>query len=52
LPASFVSITLLGEPIGSTILAFLVLREIPSAFELTGGALILLGIVLSSRQQR
>jgi len=50
LPASFVSITLLGEPIGSIILAFLILKESPSGLELAGGACILLGIFLASAQ--
>jgi|WetSurSiteA1Bulk_404760.scaffolds.fasta_scaffold26564_2 drug/metabolite transporter (DMT)-like permease len=50
LPASLVSITLLGEPIGSTILAFIILDEVPSTFELMGAALILIGIYLASRQ--
>jgi drug/metabolite transporter (DMT)-like permease len=49
LPASLVSITLLGEPIGSTILAFIILKEIPSIPELIGAALILVGIYLASR---
>lgn len=49
LPASLVSITLLGEPIGSTILAFIILKEVPSAPELIGAAFILLGIYLASR---
>jgi drug/metabolite transporter (DMT)-like permease len=50
LPASLVSITLLGEPIGSIILAFLILDETPSVPELIGAALILGGIFLASRQ--
>jgi drug/metabolite transporter (DMT)-like permease len=50
LPASLVSITLLGEPIGSTILAFIILDEVPSTSELMGAALILIGIYLASRQ--
>lgn len=48
LPASFVSITLLGEPIGSAILALFLLNEIPSVVKLIGAGLILLGIYLSS----
>jgi drug/metabolite transporter (DMT)-like permease len=48
LPASFVAVTLLGEPIGSTILALLILQEIPSALELAGGVLILAGIYVAS----
>lgn len=48
-PASLVSIALLGEPIGSTILAMLFLRENPALFEVFGGLLILVGIYFSSR---
>ncbi|MEW6258507.1 MAG: DMT family transporter [Thermodesulfobacteriota bacterium] len=48
LPASFVSITLLGEPIGSTILAIFLLREIPSGMELIGEAAILVGIAVAA----
>jgi drug/metabolite transporter (DMT)-like permease len=49
LPASIVSIALLGEPVGSTILALIFLKEIPSAVEIAGGILILTGIYLSTR---
>ena len=49
LPASMVAITLLGEPIGSTILAFIILDETPSSAELVGAVLILAGIYLASR---
>ncbi|UCD46120.1 MAG: DMT family transporter [Candidatus Bathyarchaeota archaeon] len=42
--ASVVSISLLGEPVGATILAFLFLREAPSAMTILGGAITLLGI--------
>lgn len=49
LPAAFVSLALLGEPVGTTILAMVFLREAPGAAELAGGALILLGIFLASR---
>jgi len=48
-PASLVSIALLGEPIGSTILAMIFLRENPVVFEVIGGIFILTGIYLSSR---
>lgn len=50
LPASLVSITLLGEPIGSIILAYFLLRESPSPLELVGGVLILAGIYLASQK--
>ncbi len=49
-PASFVSVTLLGEPIGSTILAVLLFGEIPGAIKIVGAAFLLAGIWLVSRQ--
>jgi drug/metabolite transporter (DMT)-like permease len=49
LPAATVSVALLGEPIGTTLLAFFILKEAPSIVELLGGALILAGIFLASR---
>jgi drug/metabolite transporter (DMT)-like permease len=49
LSAAFVSITLLGEPIGSTILAMILLDEVPSILKIIGGVLILAGIYLSAR---
>lgn len=52
LPASFVAITLLGEPIGSTLLAFVLLDEAPTALNLIGAILILAGIVLASQGTR
>ncbi|MEI6291973.1 MAG: DMT family transporter [Chloroflexota bacterium] len=48
LPASLVSITLLGEPIGSTILAFLLLHEIPGPIKLLGALFLLAGIITAS----
>lgn len=50
LPVSFVSITTLGEPIGSVILAYFILFEKPSPAILIGGILILTGIYLASKQ--
>jgi drug/metabolite transporter (DMT)-like permease len=52
LPATFVSVALLGEPIGSTLLAMVFLSEAPTALQLFGAVLILSGIVISSRQNR
>ncbi len=51
LSAAYVSITLLGEPIGSTILAYFILNEKPGLVKLVGGALILIGIYMSSRSE-
>ena len=52
LPATFVSVTILGEPAGSIVLAALLLREVPGFVELGGSLLILAGILLASRQPR
>jgi drug/metabolite transporter (DMT)-like permease len=52
LSAAYVSISLLGEPVGTVILAFIILREKPTAFELVGGGLILCGIYLASRVEK
>jgi len=49
LPAAFVGITLLGEPVGSTILAVFVLNEQPSAAKAVAMSLTLAGIYLASR---
>lgn len=51
LPAAFVSISLLGEPVGSTLLALLLLGETPSGMKLAGAALILAGIVIATRRR-
>jgi drug/metabolite transporter (DMT)-like permease len=50
LPVGLVAIVLLGEPVGSTILAAIFLKEIPTIMELTGGIIILSGIFLASRK--
>ena len=51
LSAAYVAITLLGEPIGSTILAYLLLQEKPTLLKVIGGALILIGIYIASRSE-
>jgi drug/metabolite transporter (DMT)-like permease len=50
--AAFVSIALLGEPIGSSILALILLSERPTLLEVGGGTLILAGIYLASQSDR
>jgi drug/metabolite transporter (DMT)-like permease len=52
LSATFVTIAVLGEPIGSTLLAWWLLDERPSYGALAGGVLILAGIVIASRAER
>ncbi len=51
LSASFVSIALLGEPIGASVIAFFILNETPSILEVVGGGLILIGIYLASERK-
>jgi drug/metabolite transporter (DMT)-like permease len=48
LSATTVSVVTLGEPIGSSLLAFLFLKEPPTGLEIVGGGVILLGIYLST----
>jgi drug/metabolite transporter (DMT)-like permease len=49
LPASLVAITLMGEPIGSTILAIIFLQETPTVTKIFGAILILIGIYVAAR---
>lgn len=48
LPAAVVSLALLGEGVGSTVLALLLLGEVPTSIRMTGGGLILAGIALGA----
>lgn len=52
LSATFVSLATLGEPIGSTLLAWWVLGERPTVWAVAGGVLILSGIFCASRAER
>ena len=47
LPASMVAVTILGEPVGSTILAYFILGEGLTTWKLLGGILILAGILIA-----
>jgi drug/metabolite transporter (DMT)-like permease len=46
LPATIVSVAILGEPVGATFLGWVFLGEAPAAKEVAGGIVILLGILL------
>lgn len=46
--ATFVALAVLAEPIGSTLLAWLILREPPTVSTFIGGLLILIGIMAAS----
>jgi drug/metabolite transporter (DMT)-like permease len=50
LPTGYVAVNLLGEPVGSIILAYIFLYEVPPAVKLIGAILILAGIALASFQ--
>lgn len=52
MPAALVSITTLGEPIGSAVLAYFILSEAPTLLTILGGVLILAGIYLASRRKQ
>jgi len=50
IPVTFVSVAILGEPVGATILGYFILSEAPTANEIFGGLLILVGIFTVLRQ--
>jgi drug/metabolite transporter (DMT)-like permease len=50
--ASTVAVCLLGEPIGSTLLAWIFFGETLTAWKVAGGALILTGIVLAAASEK
>jgi drug/metabolite transporter (DMT)-like permease len=49
LSAAYVSVTLLGEPIAATLLAYFLLGETPTEMKIFGAILILIGIYIASR---
>lgn len=53
-PAPTVSLVMLGEPVGATLIAMAVpaIREVPSARTLVGGAVILAGIIIATLSPR
>ncbi|HET7324735.1 MAG TPA: DMT family transporter [Halococcus sp.] len=50
--SSVVSVSLLGEPIASALLALVLLGEVPSTITIVGGAVVLLGISITARVRR
>ena len=48
LSAAYVSLTLLGEPIGTIILAMIILKESPTPIEGVGAVVIMVGIVIGT----
>jgi drug/metabolite transporter (DMT)-like permease len=52
LPASMVAITILGEPIGSTLLAYFILGEELTFLKILGGVLIFTGILVTLKKKK
>lgn len=52
LTATYVAVTVMGEPVGSTLLAWLLLDEPPTVLKVVGGALILVGIWVATREEQ
>ena len=52
LPAAYVSLALLGEPVGSSILAMIFLNEMPTWLEVLGSAIIIAGIYWASKPRK
>jgi drug/metabolite transporter (DMT)-like permease len=52
LSATFVAAITLAEPVGSSILAYIILRERIAALTLGGGVLILVGLYIASRSEQ
>jgi drug/metabolite transporter (DMT)-like permease len=48
--ATYVAIATMGEPVGSTILAIMIFREIPTPLKVVGAVIILIGIFIVSRE--
>lgn len=51
LPAAFVAVALLGEPVGSSLLTVIFLQETPTILEVLGGSLTLFGIYIVTRSE-
>jgi drug/metabolite transporter (DMT)-like permease len=51
-PAYVVNLTLLGEPVGATLIAAFLpgIREVPGLLTLVGGAIVLAGILMAARR--
>jgi drug/metabolite transporter (DMT)-like permease len=49
LPAAMVAVAILGEPVGATIIAAIVLDEVPTLLEAAGAAVVLVGVYVALR---
>jgi drug/metabolite transporter (DMT)-like permease len=51
LESSVVAVSLLGEPLGATVLAWLLLAETPTGYTIAGGVIVLGGTYVSARER-
>ncbi len=51
IPVTFVSVAILGEPVGATLLGYIILGETPTLNDIAGGILILGGIFIVLRRK-
>ncbi len=51
MPVAFVSVAILGEPVGATLLGYFILREVPTINEILGGLFVLGGIFMVLRRK-
>jgi drug/metabolite transporter (DMT)-like permease len=51
-PAALVAVAILGEPVGATALAVIILEETPSGFEVAGALLVMAGVYAALRPGR
>lgn len=51
LRASVVAVALLAEPVGATVLAFVIVGEVPGVATVVGGAIVLVGVYLAVRAE-
>jgi len=47
LPATFVAVTIISEPVGATLLGLLILGEVPAGVTIVGSLVVLLGIMMA-----
>jgi drug/metabolite transporter (DMT)-like permease len=52
LPTTYVAVVALAEPVGTSILAFFLLNELPPPLTMLGASVILIGIAIASRPDR
>jgi drug/metabolite transporter (DMT)-like permease len=50
LPTPRIAMLIIAEPVGATILAFVVLKQVPSIFEMIGAVFIMAGVYISAQE--